>query len=233
MNSMYSYSSSHWYVPTLRAWITFSWSSFGWAAWAWWWNLGYGWYGWSTCTWALWNNTLWNTKWWDGWWWALGWSGTNWHWWWWWWLRCSWWGGGTWWNSDTNPYRLGSWGWAGSITTDDFSSWYGWNGWGMIRISSNTLYLSGKLLANGQDWWNITPDSTPNRTPILWAWGGWWGGSILIRAKALNCNTWNSIEVKWWNWWTWFNTFAWGWGGWWVITYYYTEKKRYLCLSSY
>jgi len=191
------------------------------STWAWWWNLWYGWYGWSTTgTWKVWNNELWNTRWWDGWC-ALGWSGSNWHGWWG-WVGCSGWGWWTGWNSDTNPYRLGSGWWAGWFILNDFNTGYGWNGWGMIRISTNILELNGKLLANWQAWKNYKALNSINY------WAGWWwaGWSILIRAKALNCNTGNSIEVKWWAGWAWASwNNGWGWWWWWVVTYYYTDKE--------
>lgn len=191
------------------------------SSWAWWWNLWYGWNGWSSnCEWSVWNNELWNTRWWD-WGWVNWWSWTNWHggwgmtfcsgWWWW-----------TWWNSDTNPYRLGSWWWAWWFIKDDFTTWYGWNGWWMIRISTNNLEINWKLLANWANW----QDYNSIYSTIYWAWWWWAWGSILIRAKELNCNTWNSIEVAWWNWWAWTGWDFWWWGWWgWVVTYYYTEKN--------
>lgn len=192
-------------------------------AWAGWWNLGYGWNGWSTtCTWSLWNNELWNTRWW-----AWGWvdwgSWTNWHGWWGMNLCTGWWGW-TGWNSDTNPYRLGSWWWAWWLLMDDFNTGYGWNWWWMIRISANTLYLNGKLIANWQEGKNYKITNDWNTKYWAGWWWAWW--SILIRAKALNCDVWNSIEVKWWTWWAWISNDLWWWGWWWwVITYYYTEKE--------
>lgn len=206
-----------WYVtitPTFT--VIWAWKSAG----AGWWNLWYGWNGGSVnCIGAVWNNTLWNTRWWD-WGWILGWSGTNWHGWggqvW-----CTGWWGWTGGNSDTNPYRLGSGWWAWGLISNNYNNWYGWNGWGMIRISSNILQLNGKLLANGD----------VGKNALVWtllsdgAWGWWAWGSILIRAKSLYCNTWNSIEVKGWNGWAGTNNnfgWWWGWGG--VVTYYYTEK---------
>ena len=107
---------------------------------------------------------------------------------------------------------------------DNYTNWYGWNGWGMIRISSNILNLDWELLAN----WQVWKDFLDNINDYLksWAWWGWAGWSILIRAKVLNCNTWNSIEVKWWAGWAGeVSDLWWGWGWGWIVTYYYTEKN--------
>ena len=75
---------------------------------------------------------------------------------------------------------------------NDYTHGYGGNGGGMIRISSNTLVLSGSLLANGY----VGKDYQTPTTAISGAGAGGAGGSILIRAKSLTCVTGNSIEVK-------------------------------------
>lgn len=63
----------------------------------------------------------------------------------------------------------------------------------MIRISTNTLVLSGSLLATG----NVGKDaSVISNAPTVGAGAGGAGGSILIRAKSLTCATGNAIDVK-------------------------------------
>lgn len=81
----------------------------------------------------------------------------------------------------------------GSTVINDYTKGYGGNGGGMIRISSNTLVLSGALLASGY----VGKDSVAvANAPSVSAGAGGAGGSILIRAKSLTCVTGNAIEVK-------------------------------------
>ena len=64
----------------------------------------------------------------------------------------------------------------------------------MIRISANTLTISGSLLAIGSGGLAGLPLQTV--APITAAGGGGAGGSILIRAKALTCAAGNSVDVR-------------------------------------
>jgi uncharacterized repeat protein (TIGR01451 family) len=203
-------------------WFSFDLLNSGWA-WGWGWNLWYGWYWRAACDGANWNADVWNTRWWNWWWWNLaGWAWTTWNGGWW-ALACSWWWGWTWWNSDSNPYRLGSWWWAWSIQADNYTSWYGWNGWGLVRISTNTLTIAWKILAN----WDIWKSYYANH----WAGWGWAWWSILIRTKTMTCASWQ-VSSAGWNGGAWTGSILWGWWWWgWAIAYYYADTSG-SCTSS-